>query len=181
MTDMIVSGLNMERSRSFVEINRDNIRRMEAALCKEATALAAMIYLRTYFLTMDHDEMLDHFQNGRFVRVPDNTTVVLKDSAIILTGVVSSPKDLTTVDGRVTYVKVDKEMHDSLEICVECDVNGNPPRLLVLPDNDDSNMVTTALSMTEGDEGDLGPPEEQRSKRSRVFSFFKDKKRTGSE
>ena len=71
--------------------------------------------------------------------------------------------------------------HDSLEICVECDVNGNPPRLLVLPDNDDSNMVTTALSMTEGDEGDLGPPEEQRSKRSRVFSFFKDKKRTGSE
>lgn len=182
MTDMIVSGLNMERSRSFVEINRDNIRRMEAALCKEASALAAMIYLRTYFLTMDHDEMLDHFQNGRFVRVPDNTTVVLKDSAIILTGVVSSPKDLTTIDGRVTYVKVDKEMHDSIEICVECDVDGNPPRILVLPDDDsNSNMVTTALSMTEGDEEELGPPEEQRSKRSRVFSFFRDKSKKGSE
>ena len=95
---------------------------------------------------------------------------------------VSSPKDLTTVDGRVTYVKVDKEMHDSIEICVECDVDGNPPRILVLPDDDsNSNMVTTALSMTEGDEEELGPPEEQRSKRSRVFSFFRDKSKKGSE
>ena len=107
---------------------------------------------------------------------------MLKDSAIILTGVVSSPKDLTTIDGRVTYVKVDKEMHDSIGICVECDVDGNPPRILVLPDDDsNSNMVTTALSMTEGDEEELGPPEEQRSKRSRVFSFFRDKSKKGSE
>jgi hypothetical protein len=42
-------------------------------------------------------------------------------------------------------------------------------------------MVTTALSMTEGDEEELGPPEEQRSKRSRVFSFFRDKSKKGSE
>ena len=171
MADMLASGFNLERTRSFVEINRDNIRRMEAALCKEASALAAAIYLKTYFLTMDHDEMLDHFQTGRFVRLPNDTTVVLKDSAILLTGIVSRPDDLKNQDGQVTYIKVDKEMHESMEICVRCDENGNPPRLLVLPD------FQTAMSgvLSDGEEeNDLGLPQEERSKRSRVFSFFKD-------
>ena len=182
MTDMLVSGLNLERSKSFVEIDKDNIRRMEAALCKEASAIAALIYLRTYFLTMDHEEMLEHFQNGRFVRVPNEKTVVLKDSAILLTGEISYPEDMIN-KGRVMFLKVDKEMSPSIEIRVKCDDKGNPPRILVLPDKKTGlDSLGGIFSQTDiqphSEEG--GIPQEERTKRSRVFSFFKDLQKKSS-
>eukprot|EP00940_MAST-03C_sp_MAST-3C-sp2_P000900 g900.t1 len=139
---------SFRRVASFVNMDKYVIHRMEGNLCKEAAAVAAKAFLGPHFLGMDHEDAVEMLQRSIFVRTTNNQRIILKDSAILLTGCVVEPVYMQT-RSEIAFLKVDDdEREEGVHFTVGVDVNGNLPRLLVVPPRSLGSTGTTTRKMS---------------------------------